>query len=237
MNIVGTYEEEELEKSIEYTKEMIPDDGELILLNLTGSRAYGWGKGYDYDIHGIFYADNFWGWCHDAEEYDLNMYNLEEKVIRELTRGHMSFFINMSNPYYIHDDFDYNGMMDFTTKEMVKNSPSSEFSRFQLQKDARSSLHCYRVILQSIHYLEEEEIVVDIHKLANKYDVQYFEEMAEIYQDRDKTKDDLDYVENELKGLLDRFKEYEVPSFERKKYRERRDEAKEWVKGAINDIN
>jgi len=239
MNIVGCYDEEKIEESIEYTKKMMPQNGTLLLLSLTGSRAFGWGGDvYDYDIHGIFYAEQFWGWCHDAKKYDLNMYNLKEKVVREISRAHFSFFINISNPYYIHEDFDYEGLMDYTTDIMVKDHPKNEFNRFQHRSNVRSSLHCYREILQSIHYLEKGEIVTNINELTEIYNVKFFEEMANLYKNRVNHYDELDKVEEELKKLLDKFNKYKIEDGRgREFYRQRRKEAKQWVGDVINDIS
>jgi len=45
-------------ESLKQCKEINPDL-KVLVLSLTGSRAFGWGAGKDYDIHGVFAKEGY----------------------------------------------------------------------------------------------------------------------------------------------------------------------------------
>lgn len=229
MNVKGMYDGDRLEEAVQVTKDMMPENGTVLCLSLCGSRAFGWGNGYDYDVHGIFHAEDFWGWCHSGQRYDLNMYNMIGKVQREVNRQHFSFFMNMSNPFYLDDRLHYDDMMDLMSNQMLGGKVEWEVTRFENQKNPRSALHTYRVCMQCLNYLETGIIEIDARELAEKYGYDYFFEVADIYMGKC-SGFDYDKAEHDLYELKKEFLS--------KNYEKNKDDGKiqEWIDGVINEF-
>jgi predicted nucleotidyltransferase len=158
---------------IEKIKMKLPSEGRILVLSLTGSRAFGWGgEGYDYDVHGIFVAKNYWEYVHTGEEgFDINLWEFSQiwPLIEEQS---FEAFMNFSNPFYIHPKFDYRGFMRLCTAEAVKRKRydiEHQVREFEATKNPRAALHSYRILMVPIYFLKKKKFELNIFKINNKY--------------------------------------------------------------------
>lgn len=149
----------------ELIKSLIPDDAHILVLSFTGSRMFGWGgEHYDIDVRGIVGAKNWWSDAHHGERlYDVTIENLLHAMRR--ASSYWTFFEDISNPFYIHPDFEYDEMMTFCTAQNVKNHMGTiRYQRAQLNtyQAVRTALHTYRLLMTPLYFLKEGKINVNM---------------------------------------------------------------------------
>lgn len=190
---------------IDMIKERLPNNAKTLILSLTGSRAFGWSDGtQDYDIHGIFICDNYWDWVHDGSNmYDINLYELNH-VYSDILYQHFEEFMNFSNPFYVDDKFDFNGLMSFCTLEGVKQKHLDiqiQINRFKFDKAPRTALHAYRILMVPLYFIENRKFQLDIFKINEQYGFTELGNLKEAFHghsmfDVNKVLSDLEYLQN-----------------------------------------
>ena len=202
-------EEEKAEKVFKLIQQKLPKNGKILVLSLTGSRAFGWAnENYDYDIHGIFAAKNYWGYVHNGEEgFDINLYELGH-ALRDIQYQSFEFFMNISNPFYINPKFDFKGLIRFCTIEAVRQKRGDilrQIQEFEISKNPRAVLHAYRILMVSIYFLKRKKFELNIYKINRAYKFKQLEKLKIAYIQREEG-----WSEKEVKRDLNRLlKEYD----------------------------
>jgi predicted nucleotidyltransferase len=178
-------EKEKIKRVVELIKEKLPKNGKILVLSLTGSRAFGWAaENYDYDIHGIFAVKNYWDYVHSGKEgFDINLYELEH-VLSDIQYQHFEFFMNISNPFYIHPKFDFKGLMSFCTIEAVKQKRGDilrQIKEFEITKNPRAALHAYRILMVPIYFLKRRRFELNVFKINRAYKFKQLEKLKIAY--------------------------------------------------------
>ncbi|MHC1624228.1 MAG: hypothetical protein ACXQTR_06550 [Candidatus Methanospirareceae archaeon] len=211
-NSVGTVPEDKKKEVIGLIRERLPERAEILLLSLTGSRAFGWAdERYDYDIHGLFACDKYWDWVHLGKHaYDINLYELSHALF-DIKYQHFVIFMNFSNPFHLHPDFDYEGLMSFCTLRAVKQMEGNlrtQIQRFHFDKSPRTALHAYRIAMVALHYVETREFELNIYRLNEKdgYGFTMLEKLKECYLKGRYRDFDIKQVKKDLKFLYRTFK-------------------------------
>ncbi|RLA81266.1 MAG: hypothetical protein DRG33_00920 [Deltaproteobacteria bacterium] len=213
------------EEEIEMIKETIQEklgDGIILLISLTGSRAFGWADDkYDYDLHGVFYKPNYWDWVHVGERklfnnkhygLDINMYSLGHIAEMDLRYGHFEVMMNMSNPIYSHPLFKIEMLWNLFPKETIKyleHDIISQMNRFKMNTSSpRTALHSYRIAMLPIYYLETGRIKLNVFELNKEFFNSKFtqlEALAQSYVEKQHLYN-TDIVINELDELFTMWK-------------------------------
>jgi len=169
-------------------KEILPERGKILCLSLTGSRAFGWGsKYYDIDVRGIIACKDYWDTMHVGKDhFDINIEELTH-VFGSVEYRYWCLFEDLSNPFYIDPDFDYQGLMSLCTAENVKRSLYSidvQLKRLEVFKTIRTALHCYRVLMVPLHFLRTGKIVTNVLKINEEYNFSQLKRMSDLYKER-----------------------------------------------------
>jgi predicted nucleotidyltransferase len=202
-------EKEKAIRVIELIKRRLPKNGKILVLSLTGSRAFGWAnENYDYDIHGVFAAKNYWDYVHSGEEgFDINLYEFGH-TLQDIQYQHFEFFMNISNPFYIHPKFDLKKLMRFCTIEGVKQKRGDilrQVQEFETFKNPRAALHSYRILMVPIYFLKKGKFELNVYKLNKSYKFKQLEKLKIAY-----TQGKGEWSEKEVKRDLNRLlKEYD----------------------------
>jgi predicted nucleotidyltransferase len=178
-------EGEKKKRVIKLIKERLPKNGRILVLSLSGSRAFGWAdERYDYDIYGIFAAKNYWDYVHSGkEEFDINLYELDH-VLSEIQYQHFEFFMNISNPFYIHPGLDFKGLMSFCTIEAVRQKRGDilrQIKEFEITKNPRAALHAYRILMVPIYFLKRKKFELNVYKINRIYKFKQLEKLKIAY--------------------------------------------------------
>ena len=184
----------------------IMPDGKVLHLSLTGSRAFGWADDrFDYDVHGIIYRDNYWDWVHNGEQgIDLNLWHLRH-IFYDIQYQHFEMFQNMANPFF--STFDWKGMIELcTAKACDEYSILMQYDMLRRSEYSRTALHCYRVVMIRVHWLETREFELNIFKINEKWGFKMLQPLKEHYLGRRLTID-YDEVWKELDQLFEYFRE------------------------------
>jgi len=149
-------------------RERLPSGGEVLLLSLTGSRAFGWGSDfYDIDVRGFYALEGWFDTCHlGFLMFDINLEELGH-VFMSLKRRYWTIFEDTANPFYIHPDFDYEGFRKLCSADNVRHhlfSIRMEVAKFKLNPHLRSALHAYRLVLCPLYFLKTGVIQTDVRK-------------------------------------------------------------------------
>jgi len=213
---------------IELIQRLLPEGSEILCLSLTGSRAFGWGgKYYDIDVKGVFAFKDWWETLHWGKRlYDINLEELYH-AFTSIERKSWTFYEDLSRPFYLHPDFDYETMYTFCTAENVKQHMATikmQQKRLEVWKNPRTALHCYRLLLVPLNFLRTGVIEIDVLKINEEFGYEELSAIAEAYKERrsydvkwDNVYKDLDelmkMLESELeerKDMLDkeRYKEW-----------------------------
>jgi hypothetical protein len=205
----------------------LPQAAEICVASYTGSRMFGWGGAhYDIDVKGIFACKNWWGTVHiGTGGCDINMEELEHAVRR--ATGMWTFFEDLSNPFYIHPDFDYDTMMSFCTAQNVKN----HLGTIKMQKDrlitfpeaVRVALHAYRLLMTPIYFLKTGKINVNTIEVNEEdyFGFPQLENLKQRYLYRKNVLVDWDEVDRNLDNLLvnlNRELYYRIDKYDPKKF-------------------
>jgi len=202
-------EEKKAKRVIEIIKEKLPKDGKILVLSLTGSRAFGWAnENYDYDIHGTFAAKNYWDYVHSGEEgSDINIWELSH-IGEDIQHQSFEFLMNISNPFYINPKFDFKGLMKFCTIEAVRQKRGDilrQIQEFEIFKNPRAALHAYRILMVPIYFLKRKKFELNIYKINRAYKFKQLEKLKIAYTQREEG-----WSEKEVKRDLNRLlKEYD----------------------------
>ena len=187
-------------------------DFKILLLSLTGSRAFGWGgRYYDWDIHGIFHAENFFDYIHSGKEgMDLNLWDISNIFIK-IERKHWTVFEDLSNPIFVSKIFDHEEFLSLGSAENVKiHMPTieNEFLRALRLKNIRQALHGYRLLLEPLYFLKTRKIETYIPKVNDEiFGSKIFMEMCKAYSERKNIPVDWNKVKEEYEILYEMLKE------------------------------
>jgi len=175
---------EKLKELLDIINSKLPSGGKILCLSLTGSQAFGWAnENFDYDMHGLFTAKSSWSWVHDGRGvFDINLYSLEYILTHLPDYLGFEFFQNISNPVYLDANFDYRGLMSLCSPNSCYE-PTDEIMRLKNHFAPRAVLHCYRVLMVPIHFLQTRTFELDIFKLNKKYNFKMLLVMKEAYWD------------------------------------------------------
>jgi predicted nucleotidyltransferase len=176
---------ETAERVLQLIKSRLPNYSEVLVLSLTGSRAFGWGdERYDYDVHGIFAAKDYWDYVHLGKEgFDINLWELGH-VWSDIYYQHFEFFMNLSNPFYIHPKFNFKSLMNFCKTQAVHNIKEDilrQIHEFEITRSPRSALHSYRMLMIAIHFLKTKRFILNIYELNKKYKFVQLEKLKQAY--------------------------------------------------------
>lgn len=224
-------------KIYSFIKRKFPKRVKILLLSLTGSRAFGWAnENYDYDIHGLFYAKNYWGYCHSGEMgWDINLYEFS-KFFNYLIWGYQSFegFMNLSNPFYLDKDFDFKGFLKLCTPEQVKaieGDIERQIREFETTGNPRAGLHAYRILMVPIFYLRTGKFQLNVFKINKRYKFKQLEKLKRSYIKRE-GEFNFKEVMRDLKKLK---REYESLLKVKKKKLDK-EKAKKWYEKIISRL-
>ena len=193
----------------------LPNNGQVLCLSLTGSRAFGWAsENMDYDIHGIFAAKDAWDWVHYGCEggFDINLYELKYIFTHYPNYLYFEFFQNIANPVYLNPKFDYQGLMSFCSPNYCYE-PISEINGLESCFTPRAALHCYRVLMVPIHFLQTRTFELDIFKLNEKHKFDMLPVIKQAYlagierQGRVLENYEKEKIREDLAKLLEQFRE------------------------------
>jgi hypothetical protein len=150
--------EEYKQKLLKFLNEIF--DGKILLLSLTGSRAYGWANDkFDYDVHGVFSKYSFFDTLHHGFNQlgcDLNLYELSELVSRIYYRS-SELIINLANPFYT-NNFSITDVYDLLDSSFGwYDSFIHDYNVYIQSQSPRSALHCYRLALIPIYFFNFNE--------------------------------------------------------------------------------
>jgi len=184
--------------------EILPENSQILLLSLTGSRAFGWaGDNMDYDVHGIFLCPNYWDWVHLGKKaYDINLYEFTH-ILSDMQYQHFTTFMNLSNPFHIHPKFDFDKLLSFCTPLAAKykgEDIKSQINRFDNDNSPRTALHAYRIMMVPLHFLESRKFELNIFKLNESYGFKELDSLKAVYStcrgafSKEQVKQDLDYL-------------------------------------------
>ena len=220
-------EEVPAKKIIKIIQERLPKKAKILCLSLTGSRAFGWaGEHMDYDIHGIFAAKNYWDWVHSGEEgFDINLWELKH-VWQDIYYHSFEFFMNISNPFYVHPKFDFKRFLKFCTVEAAKGVRGDilrQIKDFEITKRSRAALHSYRILMVPIYFLKRKKFELNVFKINRAYKFRQLEKLKIAY-----TQEGKDWNEKEVKrDLAQLLKEYDR-FCQKKKEKLDMEKAKKW---------
>jgi len=166
-------------------EDILGERADVLLLCLTGSRAFGWGGSkYDIDIRGLYVAnEDYWDNCHFGKRgFDVTMEEVQH-FLRDMT-WRWILYEDMSMPFYIDDRFDWKGFQSFCAANHVKGQQytmDTEIGRMKSSRQPRKTLHCYRQVLVPLNFLEIGEINIDVSVLNEKYNSPWFPKLQNIY--------------------------------------------------------
>lgn len=193
--------------AIEIIKGILPSDSRLLVLSLTGSRAFGWASSnMDYDVHGVYYASNYWDWVHlGKSRFDINLHELSH-IVTDLKYQHFEVMMNLSNPVYVDPDFDYDGMYRLLRPVSVlykRHDVKNEISKFRNDRCPRTALHAFRQMMVCLNFINTGKFVLDVFRLKDQYGITVLESLRDAYLRY--TQFDYDKTINELESLYSVF--------------------------------
>ena len=195
-------------------RERLPRKAKVLLLSFTGGRAFGWGsERHDVDVRGVILIDKpYWDFAHIGKEHVDLMVETLEHLGMQIYYRHWTVFENMSNPFYIHSAFDFEKFMSFCGADCVKNhltSIESEILRFKyVHRSPRAGLHCYRLVMVPLYYLDTGKIEIDCVKLNREvFHFEEFDKMVEAYKYDRQVKIDYEKAIKDYEEMLSELKD------------------------------
>jgi len=189
--------------------------GKILVLSLTGSRAFGWADDrYDYDVHGGFHVPlrYYWDWVHMGKiKYDVNLWSFEH-LLGDVRYQHFNIFENLSNPFYVDPSFDIERFLSFCGIRAAANNLFCVDHQIDWSKRAptpRTLLHTYRALLVGIYFLENVTLEINVAKLFSIYDLTHFNTLREAhlkgesYEDVEGCLRDFEVLRERYVGLLE----------------------------------
>jgi len=194
------------QKIINLIKTKLPQGATLIILSLSGSRAWGYSnKHSDYDIVGLYVAKNYWDSAQIYQNhYDINLYQLKNP----LKYKRFYFFEDLSNPFYLHPKFDFEGFLKFCTIDVVRQYEWEILRRigdFELHPSPRNALHAYQSLMIPIHFLQYNQFELNLFKINHSYKFQQLENLKNAYV-RQEERVNKKEIREDLKKLLNKYK-------------------------------
>jgi len=159
------------QKCIRIIQERLPPNGRIVLLSLTGSRAFGWAwKNFDYDVHGLIAAPKWWDWVHlGIDEFDINLFELRHLFELDLPYKHGETIMNLANPFYADPQFQWSEILELVTPDFFDPlSFDHQLDWFRRTRCPRAALHVYRLALVPIHFLRFGVFELNVFKVAEK---------------------------------------------------------------------
>ena len=164
--------EEEKKRAINLIKVRL-GTGNILILSLTGSRAFGWGsKIYDIDIRGIYEKENYWSYCHlGLPPFDINLSEMRGLFYSVKSRS-WTIFEDLSKPFLVHPLFDFKKFMSLCSSGNVRyHLGTIEFQRIRAERwrDIRTILHAYRLLVVPLYFLETNTLEINVDLLNRIY--------------------------------------------------------------------
>lgn len=208
--------EEHQEKIKKIIQDRLPERGRTLALSLTGSRTFGWGgEKYDIDIRGFVECSDWWDSAHvGLTPYDISITSWKHFQTIELEWGYFNSFYDMCKPFYIAEDFDFEGFLDLADKSIISlDTPRTQKKRANNpQAGIRSALHAYKEYLIPIYFIKTGTLESDIKKIdAEILNSKEFRKMCRKYKNKEKrsgvdwttVSEELDKLDQDLEDLLD----------------------------------
>jgi len=187
---------------------ILGDQAEVILLCLTGSRAYGWGgTRYDFDVRGLFMEHgDYWDGCHFGKRgLDITLEEVQH-FLRDM-KWRWVLYEDMSMPFYISEKFDWSGFQSFCAANHVRgqqHTTDMEIERMKNSRQPRKTLHCYRQVMVPIHFLETGVINIDVLELNGEFNSPWVPKLTNIYLHQEKETIEWKEVFAEVDSLRER---------------------------------
>ena len=156
-------------------------------------------------MHGIYYKENYWDWVHNGiEGVDLNLWELRH-IFMDIKYQHFEMFQNMANPIY--SIIDWEEMLRLcTSRACDEYSIILQYDRLRHHEYSRTALHCYRVAMVRIHWLETRDFELDVFRINQRWGLKMLEPLRQEYTERKSRSVDYSIVWKELDFLLDTFR-------------------------------
>lgn len=199
-------------------QEMLGPGRPLLLLSLTGSRAFGWaGDDYDYDIHGIFCAQNWFDYVHygghiENIPIDLNLHSLDHVLYMAFYHPSAETLLNLTEPFWsapgFYELFERYILANVNKLFFYEFTVQSELHRLTYNFHSRTALHAYRVLLYPIYWAKTGKLVKNIYRIIEELGLELKGpyECREAYQTGQKEKCREDVVRAELDRLYEEYK-------------------------------
>ena len=205
------------QKIINLIKTRLPHGATLIILSLTGSRAWGYSNRHsDYDIVGLYVAKNYWDSVQIYQDHcDINLYQFKNP----LRDKRFYFFEDLSNPFYLHSKFDFEGFFKFCTIDIVRYYDGEILQRirdFEINPSPRNALHAYQSLMIPVHFLQYHQFELNLFKINQSYKFQQLQKLKNAYLRKEEEVNKKEICKD-LKKLLNKYKqlcyvEYKGPS-------------------------
>ena len=217
-------EKEKKKRIIKIIKKKFSKKAKILVLSLSGGRAFGWAnKHSDYDIYGIFAAKNYWDSVNASEHgFDINLWKLSDPIYYRS----LEFFMDVSNPFYLHPKFDFKGFLKFCTIKTAKEFRGDilrQIKNFEIVKSPKNALHAYGSLMRSIYFLKKKKFELNVFKINRAYK---FGQIEKLKIARTQGGKDLD--EKEIKRDLAKLLEEYDKLCQKKKEKLDIEEAKKW---------
>lgn len=198
-------------------QEMLGPGKPLLLLSLTGSRAFGWASdNNDYDIHGIFCAQHWFDYVHyggriENIPVDLNLHSLDHVLYMAFYHPSAETLLNLTEPLWSAP-----GFFELFERYILANVNKLFFYDFTVQSELhrlmyfhpRTALHAYRVLLYPIYWAKTGKLVKNIYRIIEELGLELKGpyECREAHQTKKNEKCREDVVRAELGRLYEEYK-------------------------------
>ncbi len=191
-------EKEKKKRIVKMIKKKFSEKAKILVLSLSGGRAFGWAnKDSDYDIYGIYAAKNYWDSVNASEYgFDINLWKLGNPIYHRS----IAFFMDVSNPFYLHPKFDLKGFLKFckiqTAKEF-RGDIMHQIKLFEIVQSPTNALYAYGRLMRSIYFLKNKKFELNVFKINRTYKFGQIEKLKIAHTEGGK-----DWDENEIKRDL-----------------------------------
>mgnify|MGYP005627636875 CR=1 FL=1 len=155
------------EEVIALVRERLPRGAKLVLLSLTGSRAFGWAApNFDYDVHGIYVKRGWWDYMHLGKPpFDINIFELEHLIKLDVPYRHGETILNFLNPFYVDPHFPIEEVIQLLTKDFFPpQNILHQIRWFEDTRSPRAALHAYRMLILPMYIFVKGKVEMNMFK-------------------------------------------------------------------------
>ena len=200
------------ENILKIIRDLLPQNGTILCLSFTGSRAFGWAsENYDIDIRGVVACKDWWNYVH----WGRHLYDINVDEMWAIFKGikSWSLFANLCNAFYVDPDFDYKEFMSLCSSENTRDNLGNivyQKQKLEYDKSPRTGLHTYREIMAPLHFLKTRKVEIDLMEINKVYGLEEIYKMRDVYSRHsndvinwEKVKEDIKNLEEELAKEMD----------------------------------